>query len=98
MRVVLSDRAKADLRDIAFYIARDSPKRARFFVRELRQKAMEIGDNPSVFPIFERYKDREIRRRVYGNYLIFYSVIRSTIMILYIVHGAMDDMSDPFSL
>ena len=38
----------------------------------------------------ERYKHLGIRRRVHGNYLIFYRLRGDLIEVIHILHGAMD--------
>ncbi len=52
MRVRLSEEARADLLRIGDHIAKDNPLRAREMVRELRIRAMEIGDNPLLSRLF----------------------------------------------
>ena len=74
MKVRLSDEARADLRRIGDFTARDSPQRAQEFVRELRRRAMQLGENPLAFPLVPRHEHSGIRRRVFRNYLIFYLV------------------------
>jgi plasmid stabilization system protein ParE len=71
MKIVFSAQAKAALREIALYIARDNKRRAISFVAELRQKALGIGDMPHAFPLVPRYEHHGIRRRPFRNYLIF---------------------------
>jgi plasmid stabilization system protein ParE len=90
MRVVLSDQARAGLREIALFIARDNPTRARSFVGELRTKAREIGETPRAFALVPRYEHRGIRRRPYRDYLIFYRIEEDRVAIIHILHGAMD--------
>ena len=46
MKVVLTAAARDDLEEIGDFIAKDSPKRARSFVRELIEAARRIGDIP----------------------------------------------------
>ena len=101
MRVVLSATARADLQDIAAYIARDNKARARTFVAELVDKAKALGSRPRAFALVPRYQHLGIRRRPYGNYLIYYRVEDSRVLIVHIVHGARDQeallarMADP---
>jgi plasmid stabilization system protein ParE len=71
VKVRFSDEARDDLRRIGDYIARESPVRARDFVRELRQRAMQLADNPLAFALVPRHEHSGIRRRVFRNYLIF---------------------------
>jgi toxin ParE1/3/4 len=90
MRVVFSEQAKAGLREIALYIARDNKPRALGFVRELRAKAQDIGGMPRAFPLVPRYEHHGIRRRAYRDYLIFYRIEDDRVSIVHILHGARD--------
>lgn len=85
-----SDQAKADLEEIGDYIAKRSPLRALSFIIELETKAMEIGEMPLAFPLVPHYEHHDIRRRVHGNYLIFYRVGLDHVAIVHILHGARD--------
>ena len=80
----------ADLRNIALYIARDSRTRARTFIAELRAQAQKIGDAPHGYPLVPLYEASGVRRRPYGNYLLFYRVCDGEVSILHILHAAMD--------
>ena len=90
MRVVLTRSAISDLEQIADYIARDNPTRAASFVRELRTAALARADTPRAFPVVPRYESRHIRRRPFGNYLIFYRVGTDHLVILRVLPGARD--------
>ncbi len=90
MKIVFSPQAKAALREIGLHIARDNKPRARSFVAELREKARQISDMPYAFPLVARYEHHGIRRRPFGNYLIFYRVEDTWISIVHILHGARD--------
>ena len=90
MRVVFSHQAQAGLREIAFFIARDDKMRALSFVRELRTKAQDVGGMPRAFPLVPRYEHHGIRRRPFGNYLIFYRIEDDRVSIVHILHGARD--------
>jgi toxin ParE1/3/4 len=90
MRVVLSDEAQADLREIALFIVRDNKIRARSFVRELQAKARDVANMPRAFPLVPRYEHFGIRRRPWRDYLIFYRIEDERIAIVHILHGARD--------
>ena len=90
MIVELTAAAEADLEAIGDYIAQDNPARALSFVRELSRSCLELVDMPEAWPIVPRYEHHGVRRRVYGRYLIFYSVAESRITILHVLNGAMD--------
>ena len=88
MQLVFAASAKADLRNIALYIARDSRRRARSFSKELRAPCLTLADYPLRFPAFERSKS--LRKCVHGNYLIFYRVLNGQVEIIHILHGGID--------
>ena len=90
MIVPISAEAEADLESIGDDIARDNPTRAVSFVQELRAKCMDLSDMPDAFPLVPRYEHRGIRRRVHENYLIFYRGQNDRIVVIHVLHGAMD--------
>jgi toxin ParE1/3/4 len=91
VRVRLTPFAEAELEAIADYIARDNPRRALSFVRELRERCLNLADMPLAFPLVPRYEDRGVRHRVHGNYQIFYRVVGKPVEridVLHILHSA----------
>ncbi|MFC3442388.1 type II toxin-antitoxin system RelE/ParE family toxin [Sphingobium rhizovicinum] len=90
MKVELTAEAERDLEAIADHIAIDSPVRALGFIRELRNKCLGLADYPRAFPVVERYAHLDVRRRVHGQYLIFYRVEPQRIIVLHVLHGASD--------
>ncbi len=90
MRLVFSSKARADLINIGDTIALDNPVRALSFVDELQAKCVILTEMPLLYPLIPDYENRNIRRIVYGNYLIFYRVEVETVVILRVLHGAMN--------
>jgi toxin ParE1/3/4 len=45
---------------------------------------------PRAFPLLAHRKNKDVRRRVHGNYLIFYRVGADRIDVLHVLHGAQD--------
>ncbi len=90
MRVVVSAEAEADLDEIASYIAEQNVATAVNFAHELRQTCEALADAPRGYPLVPRYEHLGIRRRPFGNYLIFYRVGPAAIEIVHILHGARD--------
>jgi toxin ParE1/3/4 len=88
--VVLSAEAESDLEAIDEYIARDSMAAALGFVHELKEKCFALAEAPRGYPLVPRYEHRGIRRRPFGNYLIFYRVGADAIEVVHILHGARD--------
>jgi toxin ParE1/3/4 len=90
MKVVLTKKAEDDLIRIADYIARDSPERAISFIRELRDAALQLGDLHWIYPVPSRYENLRLRRRVQGNFLIFFRVDSKQVVVVRVLNGAMD--------
>lgn len=90
MKVRVTAEAEGDLERIVDYIAQSNPQRAQSFIEELRDKCLSLADTPLAFPLVARYERLGVRRRVHGNYLIFYRVDENEIVILHVLHGAMD--------
>ena len=90
MKVIITTSAQTDLDEIYDYIALDNPSRALTFTDEVVDRCQELGDFPKAYPLVPRYEAQGFRRRVYGNYLIFYRVQPGTVEVVRIVHGARD--------
>jgi plasmid stabilization system protein ParE len=88
--VRLADEAEADLEAIGDRIAQDDPGRAATFVRELRERCLGLGRFPKRFPLVPRYEQHGVRHCVHGNYLIFYQAGAEAVLVLHVLHGAMD--------
>ncbi|OZA32232.1 MAG: plasmid stabilization protein [Novosphingobium sp. 17-62-9] len=88
MIVHLSAEAERDLEAIGDHIARDNPLRALTFLQELRLKCLGLAQMPDRFPLVPRYEVAGVRRRVHGDYLIFYRVETDKVVVLHILHGA----------
>ena len=89
MKVVLTANAEADLEAIGDWIAEDAPQRAISFISEIRQACEQLGEMPKAHPLLPGREAAGIRRRVFGNYLIFYTV-NTQVEVLHVLHGARD--------
>lgn len=90
MIVHLTAEAERDLEQIGDWIARDNPARAVTFIEEIQRTCLDLAEFPERFPLVPRYEDWRVRHRTKGNYLIFYRVEPARVVILHVVHGAMD--------
>jgi toxin ParE1/3/4 len=90
MIVRLSAEAEHDLERIGDRIARENPARAIGFIEELRAACLGLAEFPERFPLVPRYGEQGVRHRVHGNYLIFYRVEAEEVVVVHILHGAMD--------
>lgn len=79
-KVIFTDTAEADLRDIAFYIANQSGNKniAIRFVNKLREKCRILKTMPESgsFPKDRVLVSNGYRFLVHDNYLIFYSYVK----------------------
>jgi len=96
-RIKLTDTAKSDLREIAFYIAENADKTtAAHFVGELRDKCKILEQFPEsgALPKDRVLKSAGYRFLVHGNYLIFYlyDATENTATIMAIFHSGRDYM------
>jgi plasmid stabilization system protein ParE len=89
MRVVLTQAARADLREIGHWIARDNVDQAIAFVRQLRAKCFELSVQPLLFPVADEIGP-DIRKRTHGRYLILYRIRSDRVEILRILNSARD--------
>ena len=90
MRVLFSEEAERGLEEIADYIAKDNPRRAISFVRELRDAALALADHPKSHQLIPRYEEYGHRRRPYRAYLIIYTVKADYVLVDAILHGSQD--------
>lgn len=90
MKVVFTRSAERDLEEIGDWIAENNPDRAVSFVVELREACRAIGSRPRAYPLVEKERDPTLRRKIQGNYLIFYDIGSDAVEILHVLHGARD--------
>lgn len=90
MKIVLTARARADLRGIGQWIARDNPARSISFVTELRERALALAENYRLYPaLSDADEHRDLRRLDHGDHRIIYQVrpALNRVDILFIHHG-----------
>jgi toxin ParE1/3/4 len=90
LKVVFSNNAEQDLEAIGDWIAQENPERAYSFVNDLRNHCNRLGGFSERNPVFKISKLGELRKRTFGNYLIFYILKDNTVNIARILHGARD--------
>ncbi|MBK5526401.1 type II toxin-antitoxin system RelE/ParE family toxin [Pseudomonas sp. TH08] len=88
-RLLFSAFAREDLQQIARYIARDNPGRARSFVGELRVRCVQLASQPNQ-GISREDCAKGVKMITHGRYLIFYSIVESDIQIERVLHSARD--------
>ena len=84
--VRFTETAGLDLETIGDWIALDNPNRAALFVREISKKCMQLATMSERFVRVDGHTD--VRKRVHGNYVIFYRASDKAVHILHIFHGS----------
>ena len=87
MKLSISPRAARDLEAIGDYIARDNPRRAVSFIREIRQQCRRIARLPASFSArFDLAAG--LRMAVHSNYLILFRIVDRAVRVERVIHGA----------
>ena len=89
-RVVWTQTAAQDLDETAEYIARDSPRYAATFVRQLRERAHSLATFAERGRMVPEFNDSSIRELIVRSYRLIYHVSPDTVSVLGIIHGARD--------
>ncbi len=90
MKVRITTEAEQDIEAIGDFITLDNPRRALEFIIELQEKCLDLGHFPRRFPLVPNLEHQGIRKRLYGNYLIFYRIEANCITVLHVLNGAVD--------
>ena len=86
MKVIITEQARLNLKGIGDFIRPRNPARAGSFVDELTARCEELGSLPRAYPLVPRYEHFNIRRRLHGDYLIFYRIGDETLDVIHICH------------
>lgn len=81
--------ARADLIEIADFIALDNPTRALSFIAEIESTMTTIAERPSSFPARDELI-AGMRCARHGRYLIFFVIDDEEVQIVRVLHGARD--------
>lgn len=89
MTVTFSPASRQDIREIARFIMKDNPRRARSFVDELKGRCARLAENSKLYPLRDDIT-AGLRMVAHGDYLIFYRETDGGVRIERILHGARD--------
>nr|WP_315379723.1 type II toxin-antitoxin system RelE/ParE family toxin [uncultured Sphingomonas sp.] len=85
-----SQTARDDLTDILLHIAADDLPTALRFIEGLTAAGEALLDAPRGYPLVEGIRTKDIRRRSYRGYGLYYRVTGERLTILRVLHGARD--------
>lgn len=89
-KIIWSNLAKENLREIDAYISEGSPFYSIIFIDKLITSVEKIGLFPRCGRIVPEFGKENLREIFFHKYRIVYSIKNNEVMILAIVHGAMD--------
>lgn len=89
-KYVVTDSAKADVREIIAYLRQRSPQAAKTVRLKLHSDIRRLGDFPHLGHSREDVTDPSLRFWNVYSYLIVYRPDRNPIQILHVLHGARD--------
>ena len=95
-KVVFSNDARQDLKAIVKYIKNElkETKAAERIAKKIKDSVIEISKNPIMYAVIDDdfIKRLELRKKVVGNYIVFYKVIdeKKEVQIVRILYGKRD--------
>jgi toxin ParE1/3/4 len=90
MKIVWTEPAVEDLRELHAYIARDSEMYASGFVERIVLAVERLVDHPRVGRIVPETNEDNIRELLFQRYRIIYRIKNDNIEMLSVIHGARD--------
>jgi len=91
LRVLYTAEARADLDVIWDYIARDNAEAADRFLDQLAERFQLLAANPLLGESQPLLADGTYRRFVFRLYLIYYRADENALVLVRILHGALDE-------
>jgi toxin ParE1/3/4 len=90
MKIVWTEPAVEDLRELHAYIARDSAVYASDFAERIISAAESVLAHPKLGRVVPEQHDENVRELLYQHYRIIYRVKNDLIAMLAVIHGARD--------
>lgn len=87
--IAWSQRARADIRDLKAYIAKDSPYYARHFIERVIASVEKLEEFPKIGrPVPEAEGRDDVRELIYQGYRIIYLIEPDRVFIVTLMHGS----------
>jgi len=89
-RVRIARAAERDIEEIWDFIAHDSPEEAGKFIRRLEEQIETLERFPKRCPLIPENEilGTHYRHLLYGSYRSVFRIVRKTVYVLRVVHGA----------
>lgn len=89
VRVKWTKQARADLKSICDYIARDSRYYSIVFRENVFKKAENLSRFPQMGRVVPEFNEDTLRELIIGDYRVMYEVKQERVEVLAVVHGRM---------
>lgn len=89
VRVKWTKQARADLKSICDYIARDSRYYSVVFRENVFKKAGNLSRFPEMGRVVPEFNEDALRELIIGDYRVMYEVKQERVEVLAVVHGRM---------
>ena len=86
-RLLWTEPARDDLREILRFIRQDNPVAARNVIRKIREKVERLAQFPLSGRTVPELLDTGFREVIVENYRVIYRLVGNTVEILTVVHG-----------
>ena len=89
MVIEWSRRARADIRNLKAYIAKDSPYYARRFTERIVASVEKLAEFPKIGrPVPEAEGREDVRELIYQGYRIIYRTLPDRVQVVTVIHGS----------
>ncbi|MEM7620480.1 MAG: type II toxin-antitoxin system RelE/ParE family toxin [Pseudomonadota bacterium] len=96
LKLVITDTAKADLKLIRTYIAKENPQAARDFVKDLIDKLFRLAETGITGSPRDWIKP-DLRCFPYRERCFYFRIIDDTLFVIRVLHGKQDVNAQDFS-
>lgn len=94
---LLTDPARADVREILNHVASQSERRAEQLLDEFQTRFRDLADQPLLMGFVDDVYGTIYRVSPVRDYVIFYTLVADGVEVIRIIHGARDiDSMKPF--
>ncbi len=91
LNIEYSNKSEIDLEDILDFIAEDSVLIALSYLEKMQKSIELISENPNIgLPCKNKHIKLECRILIFEAYLIFYKVLKESILIIRILHSSVN--------
>ena len=96
LRLILTDEAKADLRGMRKHIAKESPKAAKAFTKELTTKLKKLADT-GVTGSSRDWVSSGLRGFPYKDRCFYFRIVERKMIVVRVLHSKLDISAQEFS-